>query len=98
MEIPEAIIMVYDLTERRSMTEPVVSPSGMVTMITNYCRGILPCPFCDSWTGMGDVSVHHKDGRSVGFGIPLFHFAEAGHPITTEDIDGEMLVSIMQDA
>lgn len=61
-------------------------------------RGLQPCPHCGQTAGMGYIQVTHEDGRGVRFDPLLYHYAQAGHPITREDVDGETLVAIMADA
>jgi len=48
--------------------------------------------------GMGSITVCHDDGRTVRFNPRLFHYAEAGHPITNRDVNCKLLVAIMSDA
>ena len=73
-----------------------VSPSGQVMIDYRIERGILPCPVCGQWTGMGMITVRHIDGRSVVFSPALYHYVDAGHPLS--DIDGDLLIAIMRDA
>jgi len=61
-------------------------------------RGVDSCLHCGEVVGMGVITVRHDDGRSVSFDPRLFHYAEAGHPITSDDIDGDTLVAIVADA
>jgi hypothetical protein len=46
---------------------------------------------------MGQITVRHKDGRTVSFNPRLFHYARANHPITKEDVDGETLIAILSE-
>jgi hypothetical protein len=48
--------------------------------------------------GMGNITVRHDDGRAVRFNLRLLHYAEAGHPITSRDVNARLLVAIMSDA
>ena len=61
-------------------------------------RGLQPCPHCGAAAGMGFIGVSHEDGRSLSFDPILYHNAQAGHPITADDVDAEMLLAIMADA
>jgi len=76
----------------------ITSPSGKVTIDYRIARGIMPCPVCGQWTGMGTITVRHVDGRSVAFSPALYHYVDAGHVISDSDIDGELLIAIMGDA
>ena len=71
---------------------PVYVYAGMVQ------RGIKPCPICGAMTGMGSIVVVHQDGRAVSFDPALYHYADAGHPITADDVDVETLVAIVSEA
>ena len=59
--------------------------------------GLTSCPVCGATTGMGHITLSHDDGRRVSIDLPLFHYAEAGHPITPEQLDRELLFSIIAD-
>ncbi|MDW8070451.1 MAG: hypothetical protein RMK79_03150 [Anaerolineae bacterium] len=61
-------------------------------------RGVTPCPLCGALMGMGSITVRHDDGRTVHFSLRLFHYAEAGHPITSRDVNGKLLIAIMSEA
>jgi len=61
-------------------------------------RGVTSCPHCGALMGMGRIVVRHDDGRNVSFNPRLFHYVEAGHPITSRDVNGKLLVAIMSDA
>jgi hypothetical protein len=61
-------------------------------------RGLQPCPHCGGMAGMGFIGVSHDDGRSLSFDPILYHYAQAGHPIADEDVDGGLLLAIMADA
>ena len=50
-------------------------------------RGLQPCPHCGAAAGMGFIGVSHEDGRSLSFDPILYHYAQAGHPITADDVD-----------
>ena len=76
----------------------ITSPSGKVTIDYRIERGILPCPVCGQWTGMGMITVRHVDGRSVSFSPALYHYVDAGHVISDSDFDGDLLIAIMGDA
>lgn len=71
---------------------------GYVTIYSGGIEmGLTSCPVCGAITGMGRIEVSHDDGRRVGIELPLFHYAEAGHPITGEHLDTELLISIVAD-
>lgn len=73
--------------------------SGQVSVdVGGIQRGIKPCPHCGAMTSMGLIIVRHDDGRVLGFDPALYHYAQAGHPITRDDVDGDALLSIMADA
>jgi hypothetical protein len=73
--------------------------SGQVSIdVGGIQRGIKPCPHCGAMTNMGLIIVRHDDGRGLGFDPALYHYAQAGHPITQDDVDGDVLLSIMADA
>ncbi|GEM_PF-2886178 len=73
--------------------------SGRVFIDTSGLqRGVVPCPRCGALMGMGSITVCHDDGRTVRFNPRLFHYAEAGHPITNRDVNCKLLVAIMSDA
>ena len=61
-------------------------------------RGVEHCPHCTGFVNMGMIVVKHDDGRMVGFEPRLGHYVQVGHPITSEDIDGETLIAILADA
>lgn len=61
-------------------------------------RGVLPCPLCGALMGMGSITLRHDDGRTVHFSPRLFHYVEAGHPVTSRDVNGKLLVAIMEEA
>ncbi len=61
-------------------------------------RGVVPCPRCGALMGMGSIKVYHDDGRMVYFSPRLFHYVEAGHPITSRDVNGNLLVAIMSES
>jgi hypothetical protein len=61
-------------------------------------RGFQPCPHCGATAGMGFIGVSHEDGRSLSFDPILYHYAQAGHPITADDVDAGLLLAIMADA
>jgi hypothetical protein len=61
-------------------------------------RGFQPCPHCGATAGMGFIGVSHDDGRSLSFDPILYHYAQAGHPITADDVDAGLLLAIMADA
>lgn len=47
---------------------------------------------------VGTIEVKHRDGRSMSFDVLLVHYAETGHPIADQEIDGDTLVALMGDA
>lgn len=109
MTVVEAIRKVEEIHQRgiearnrprgTTIEEMLTYRSGKVGVYTGRVqRGVLPCRYCGGWTGMGEIVVRHEDGREVTFGVELYHYAEAGHPIMPEDVDGEILVAIMADA
>ena len=61
-------------------------------------RGLEPCPHCGGAVVMGLITVKHDDGRAVGFEPRLGHYVQVGHPITSDDVDGETLIAILADA
>ena len=61
-------------------------------------RGLEPCPHCGGLVNMGVIVVKRDDGRGVGFEPRLGHYIEVGHPISSDDIDGETLIAILTDA
>jgi hypothetical protein len=73
--------------------------SGAVTLYFGGIeRGLQPCPHCGGMAGMGFIGVTHDDGRGLSFDPILYHYAQAGHPITDSDVDAGLLLSIMADA
>ena len=102
MTVQEAIKQValldpYQTRDFRHGTH-ITTPSGQVTIGYEYQRGIIPCPICGKWTGMGMITVRHVDGRSVAFNPALYHYVDAGHVISDSDFDGDLLIAIMGDA
>jgi hypothetical protein len=86
-------------SSRPSIAEMFTHRSGRVAVYTGGVqRGIKACLHCSGMTGMGEIVVRHEDGREVAFGVELYHYAQAGHPITPEDVDGETLLAILADA
>ena len=61
-------------------------------------RGIVPCPHCGQAVVMGLITVLHDDGRMVGFEPKVDHYVQVNHPITRDDIDGETLIAMLNDA
>ena len=61
-------------------------------------RGLEGCMICGHYHGMGCITVQHDDGRGIGIDLKLYHYAKAGHTITEEDIDAELLAAIIADA
>lgn len=61
-------------------------------------RGVTSCPRCGALMGMGRITVRHDDGRSVSFNPRVLHYVEAGHSITSRDVNAKLLVAIMSDA
>jgi hypothetical protein len=72
--------------------------SGRVFITYMLGRGLEHCPHCGGLVNMGVIVVRHDDGRGVGFEPRLGHYIEVGHPITSDDIDGETLIAILTDA
>lgn len=59
--------------------------------------GLTSCPVCGATTGMGVITVSHDDGRGVGIEVPFYHYVEAGHPISKEQLDTDLLFAIIAD-
>ena len=104
MTIEEALLKAAGLVDERFLQENAPGHygsyyrSGPTTVdASRLQRGIISCPHCGAVTGMGTISVRHDDGRTVDFHPQLFHYAQAGHPITAEDVDRDALVAIMSD-
>ncbi len=100
MELKEAILKVEQIMYQE--IDPIDfyrCRSGLVVVDrSGIQRGQVPCPFCGELAGMGVIEVRHDDGRAVYLDPLLFHLAEVGHPITDQDVAGQLLVDIMQDA
>jgi ribosomal protein S27AE len=63
--------------------DPFLRRAGRITVYTGAMEmGLKPCPFCQASTNMGSIIVRHDDGRRVQFDPALYHYAEAGHPIS----------------
>ena len=93
----------FDTIERwREEGEPAGDYSRRVGHVVIYSGGIqmglTACPICGAVTGMGELLVSHDDGRRVVIPLPLFHYAEAGHPIAPAQLDSDRLCSIIVDA
>jgi hypothetical protein len=87
------------LTDSENLSGSFKYHTGGVTLyFGGIARSLLPCPHCGLMTNTGYVGVAHEDGRSLRFDPALYHYAQAGHPITVEDVDAEMLLAIMADA
>jgi hypothetical protein len=102
--VEDAIRKVDDVIapEYRQKNEPgsftILYRLGPVTVDAGGIqRGVISCSHCGETTGMGTIIVSHDDGRTVHFHPQLFHYAQAGHPITDEDVDRNVLVAIMAD-
>ena len=61
-------------------------------------RGFDVCPVCGAATGAGHIVVSHDDGRRVRIDVRLYHYAQAGHPISREQLDSERLLAILAEA
>lgn len=99
MTIQEAIRRIEEIRTPAPGEGPCVYGSGRVTVDRGEVqRGVLPCPVCGRLAGMGVITVRHADGRWVRYDPRLVHYAEAGHAITAEEVDAEMLLAIVADA
>jgi hypothetical protein len=56
------------------------------------------CPHCGASYNAGHFRVRHQDGREVRFDVGLVHNAQAGHPISSQDVNTDTLISMMEDA
>ena len=84
------------MEDPQAMVEPAVYRIGKVTVDrSGIQRGVVPCPYCGEYVGMGVISVRHDDGRIVHFNPRVYHYADVNHPITPADLDVETLVAIM---
>jgi hypothetical protein len=87
------------LPAQQDSSEAYSCRSGAVTFYFGGIeRGLQPCPHCGAPAGMGFIGVTHDDGRGLSFDPILYHYAQAGHPITAEDVDVGLLLAIMADA
>ena len=98
MELSEAFEKVEEWNRQGESINAYEIRYGKLTIDHGRIQmGLQGCPFCDAVTGMGLISVTHDDGRSVSFDPALFHFARAGHPITEEDLDVDLFLSMIAD-
>jgi hypothetical protein len=87
------------LPDQQDMRAKYSCRTGAVTLYFGGIeRGFQPCPHCGATAGMGFIGVSHDDGRSLSFDPLLYHYAQAGHAITAEDVDAGLLLAIMADA
>jgi hypothetical protein len=93
----EALTKLTSVTDDpQAMVEPAVYRVGKVTVDrTGVLRGVVPCPHCGEFVGMGVILIRHTDGRTVSFNPRVFHYADVSHPITPADLDVETLVAMM---
>ncbi len=101
--IEEAIIKIRDIDPHQGhhtahFTNWVASPSGKVVIRYLITRGVLPCPICGKWTGMGTISIQHRDGRIVRLNPGLYHYVDARHPISKNEVEAEQLIAIIDEA
>lgn len=90
MIIEEAIHKVKRMWGKGTSGRVMVDGSGIY-------RCIKPCRLCEGTTLWGTITVRHEDGRTVSFNPRLFHYVEAGHPVTNKDINGDLLIAIIAD-
>ena len=96
MKLSEAFEKVEEWSKLGEKVDICVVRYGKLTIDRGGIeRGIKPCPFCDAVTGMGIILVVHDDGRAVGYDPGLYHYADAGHPITEEDLDVDLFLSMI---
>ena len=72
--------------------------SRKVTVRRVQDRAVGACPYCDAVHNAGHFLVRHQDGREVRFDVVLVHYAQAGHLISSEDVNIDTLISVMNDA
>ena len=99
MTIEEAIqrLRLFDpfVTKDFSRGTRFTCPSGKVTLTFNYYRSLVACPVCRQLISHGRIVLEHSDGMSVEFPVQMYHYIDAGHPIT--GIDGDLLIEIVNE-
>ena len=87
-----------ELRVRAHIEELSTHRSGKVTVRRVQDRAVDACPYCDALYNAGHFAVWHQDGRKVRVDVALVHYAQASHLISSEDVNIDALVSIMEDA
>ena len=87
-----------ELRVRAYVEELSTHRSGNVTVKRVLDRAIGACPYCDAVHNAGHLLVRHQDGREVRFDVLLVHSAQAGHLISSEDVNIDTRIAMMNDA
>jgi hypothetical protein len=87
-----------ELRVRAHVEELSTHRSGNVTVRRVLARAIGACPYCDAVQNAGHFLVRHQDGQEVRFDVMLVHYAQAGHLISSEDVNIDTLISVMENA
>ena len=98
LTIEDAMEQIQHIQQNGEQIGRFVRRTGRIMVhVGGLKEGTQYCIHCGEPLGKGRITVMHEDQRMVTFDPAMFHYVEAGHPFTMQQLDSQRLLAILGD-